>query len=295
MIGVELLLSAAVSGLALGLLYGLLGFAVVLLYKSTGVANFAQGGMATMGAFVAFTLLTDVGLPLPAALGLGAVIAAALGAAMFVVVMRPRVEAGSMNLTVRTLGLSLLLLALMEAQWGQGAPYRFPSVVAGPGLAVGSVNVPAQSLLIIGTSVAVAAGLWAFFRFTTVGLSYRALAEQPDVARLLGLRTSRLGALTWAMCAVLGLVIGALVAPTAFLTPNMMEPYLLFTFTGVVLGGLTSLPGALVGSVIVGIVSNVTAVAFDPDLAVLVVFGLLLAVLLLRPQGLLGEPEVARL
>ena len=84
-------------------------------------------------------------------------------------------------------------------------------------------------------------------------------------------------------------------APTAFLTPNMMEPYLLFTFTGVVLGGLTSLPGALLGSTIVGIVANVTAVAFDPDLAVLVVFALLLAVLLLRPQGLLGEPEVARL
>ncbi|HET6299976.1 branched-chain amino acid ABC transporter permease [Microbacterium sp.] len=291
----DLYISAAISGVAVGLLYGMIGFAIVMLYKSTGVANFAQGTLATLGAFVAWALVTDAGLPLLAAVPIALVASGVFGIIVYFLVIRPRASAGNLNITVRTLGLSLLLLAIMEWRWGALAPYRYPTIVQGEGIQIASVVLPAQSLLIAAVAAVIMVLLWALFRYTRAGLSFRALAEQPDTARLLGLRATRLSAATWGLSAILGTIVGVLLAPSAFLAPAMMEPYLLFTFTGIVLGGLTSLPGALLGSVIVGIISNVTIVAFNLEAGVLVVFVILLIVMLLRPQGLLGKQEAVRL
>jgi branched-chain amino acid transport system permease protein len=290
-----LFLSAGVSGIAIGLLYGLIGFAIVMLYKSTGVANFAQGTLATLGAFTAWSLVTEAGLPLGAAIPLALVASALFGVICYFVVIRPRSDAGNLNVTVRTLGLSLLLLAAMEWRWGAGAPYRFPAIVAGKGVQLVGVQLSAQTLLVAAVSIVLVAVIGLFFRFTPAGLALRALAERPDTARLLGLRAVRLSALTWGIAAVLGTIVAVLLAPSAFLAPSMMESYLLFTFTGIVLGGLTSLPGALLGSVIVGVVSNIAIVAFNLETGVLVVFAILLIVMLVRPQGLLGKPDAVRL
>lgn len=289
----SLYLSAGVSGIAVGLLYGLIGFAIVMLYKSTGVANFAQGTLGTLGAFAAFTLLTDLGFSLYAAALLSLIISWLMGIVIFFVVIVPR-DSGNLNTTVRTLGLSMLVLAAMELQWGASAPYRFPPVVEG-GFSLLGVVIPGQAVVTAAIALALAAVLWAFFQFTPVGLSLRALAEQPDTARLLGLRATRLGAMTWGVSCVFGTVVAVLLAPSAFLLPSMMDAYLMFTFTGIVLGGLTSLPGALIGCVIVGVISNVATVAFSPEVGVVVIFVLLLASMLLRPQGLLGKPESVRL
>ncbi|MBO9577600.1 MAG: branched-chain amino acid ABC transporter permease [Microbacteriaceae bacterium] len=290
-----LYISAAISGIAVGLLYGMIGFAIVMLYKSTGVANFAQGTLATLGAFVAWALVTDAGLPLLAAIPIALIASGMFGVIVYFVVIRPRASAGNLNITVRTLGLSLLLLAVMEWRWGALAPYRYPTIVQGDGIQIASVVLPAQTLLIAGVAAVIMVLLWALFRYTRAGLSFRALAEQPDTARLLGLRATRLSAATWGLSAILGTIVGVLLAPSAFLAPSMMESYLLFTFTGIVLGGLTSLPGALLGSVIVGIVSNVAIVAFSLEAGVLVVFAILLIVMAVRPQGLLGKQEAVRL
>ncbi len=289
----SLYLSAGVSGVAVGLLYGLIGFAIVMLYKSTGVANFAQGTLGTLGAFAAFTLLTDLGLPLYAAALLSLIISWLGGIVIFFVVIAPR-DSGNLNTTVRTLGLSMLVLAVMELEWGAASPYRFPALVDGSFDFLG-VIIPAQAVVTALIALALAAALWAFFKFTPVGLSLRALAEQPDTARLLGLRASRLSAMTWGVSCVFGSVVAVLLAPSAFLLPSMMEPYLMFTFTGIVLGGLTSLPGALIGCVIVGVISNIATVAFSPEVGVIIIFVLLLFSMLLRPQGLLGKPESVRL
>jgi branched-chain amino acid transport system permease protein len=289
-----LILSAAVSGVALGLLYGLIGLAIVMLYKSTGVANFAQGTLATLGAFVGFALISDLGLPLYLSIALSLVISALIGVIVFVVVMRPRPEAGNLNQTVRTLALSLLVLAVMDAQWPR-SPYRFPAIIEGGGVTVAGVVLPGQNLLIAAVSTVVAVLLWAFFKYTNVGLSLRAMAEQAETASLLGLRSSRLGATTWAISCTLGAIVALLLAPSAFLFPSVMDSYMMFVFTGIVLGGLTSLPGALVGCVIVGVISNVTVVSFNFELSVVVVFVLMLTGMLLRPQGLMGKPAAARL
>jgi branched-chain amino acid transport system permease protein len=291
----NLYLSAGVSGVALGLLYGLVGFAIVMLYRSTGVANFAQGTLATLGAFIAFVVMNDLGYPVYVSVLASLVASAVLGFVVFFVVVRPREEAGNLNVIIRTLALSMLVLAVAERLWGAGAPYRFPSVVEGDGFNVAGVRIPAQAIATAIVALTIAVALWAFFKFTAIGLSLRALAEQPDTARLLGLRSSRLSAMVWALSCVLGTVVAVLLAPSAFLLPSMMDPYLMFTFTGIVLGGLTSMPGALVGCVIVGVISNVATVAVSPEVGVLVIFALLLTSMLLRPQGLFGKPESVRL
>jgi branched-chain amino acid transport system permease protein len=290
-----LYLSAAISGIAVGLLYGMIGFAIVMLYKSTGVANFAQGTLATVGAFAAWSLATSAGVPLAVAIVLALAASGLFGVVVYFVVIRPKASAGNLNITVRTLGLSLLLLAIMEWRWGELAPYRFPPIVQGKGMQIADLQLTTQTFLTAGVSAGIMILLWALFRFTNLGLSFRAMAEQPETARMLGLRTTRLSAATWGISALLGTVVAVLLAPSAFLAPSMMESYLLFTFTGIVLGGLTSLPGALLGSVIVGILSNVAVVAFSIEAGVVVIFVTLLVVMLLRPQGLLGKVESTRL
>lgn len=291
----NLYLSAGVSGIALGLAYGLIGFAIVMLYRATAVANFAQGTLGMLGAFVAFLATDNLGYPLYVSLLASLVASALFGVVIFFVVIRPREEAGNLNIIIRTLGLSMLVLAIAEMQWGAGAPYRFPSVVEGNGITVAGVTIPSQALTTAFVSLAIAAVMWVVFNLTPIGLSLRAQAEQPDTARLLGLRSSRLSAVTWAMSCVLGTVVAILLAPSAFLLPAMMEPYLMFTFTGIVLGGLTSMPGALIGCVIVGFISNIATVAVSPEIGVVVIFLLLLLSMLLRPQGLFGKPESVRL
>jgi len=291
----SLYLSAGVSGIALGLAYGLIGFAIVMLYRATAVANFAQGTLGMLGAFIAFLTTNNLGYPLYVSVLVSLVASALLGVIIFFVVIRPREEAGNLNIIIRTLGLSMLVLAIAELQWGASAPYRFPSLIEGDGITVAGVVIPTQAIVTAVVSLAIAVVMWVVFNLTPVGLSLRALAEQPDTARLLGLRSSRLSAVTWAMSCVLGTVVAILLAPSAFLLPAMMEPYLMFTFTGIVLGGLTSMPGALIGCVIVGIISNVATVAVSPEVGVVVIFILLLLSMLLRPQGLFGRPESVRL
>src|SRR5690606_34470513 len=199
-----LYISAAISGVAVGLLYGMIGFAIVMLYKSTGVANFAQGTLATLGAFFAWSLVTDAGLPLLVAVGLALIGSGLFGALVYFLVVRPRASAGNLNITVRTLGLSLFLLAAMEWRWGATAPYRYPTIIEGEGIQIASVVLPAQSLLIAAVAAVIMVLLWALFKYTRAGLSFRALAEQPDTAQLLGLRATRLSAATWGLSAVLG-------------------------------------------------------------------------------------------
>src|SRR5690606_39136098 len=168
-----LYLSAAISGIAVGLLYGMIGFAIVMLYKSTGVANFAQGTLATLGAFVAWALVTDAGVPLLAAIPIALAASALIGVVIYFLVIRPRAEAGNLNITVRTLGLSLLLLAIMEWRWGALAPYRYPTVVSGDGITIAQVVLPAQTLLTAAVGSVIMVLLWALFKYTNAGLARR--------------------------------------------------------------------------------------------------------------------------
>lgn len=292
----SLLIAAVVSGIALGFLLGLLGFGIVFLYKATGVANFAQGVLGTFGAFLVYRIGLATGLGPWISFLLGLVVSLPAGALMYALVFRPKDEADKFNLTVRTLGLNLLLLALIERYWAAGQPFAFPAML--PQTAALNFGQTVISWLTLGT-IAIAAllavGFAALFRYTDLGLLFLALSERPEIARMLGVATRRLTMVGWMLTAGIALIVGVLLAPAALLSSEMMEPYMLLGFTAVVLGGLTSLFGVFVGGILVGIVNNVVTLYANGDMAVFAVFGLLLIVLGLRPQGLFGVVVPERL
>ena len=291
-----LFLSAVISGIASGVLLALLGFGVVLLYKATGVANFAQGALGTLGAFIAFKTSVRFDLPLLAGIAFAIVAMLVLGGLFYWLILRPQDDSGRLNLVIRTLGLEMLILAVVEHLWSAGQPFSFLSIFGRAiAFSMGSATVTWATVGIIGIAILMATLAWLVFRFTDIGLMFIGMSEKAEIVQMLGIPTRRLTLMAWMVTAAVATVVGVLLAPQALLSSDMMEPYLLLAFTAVVLGGLTSLPGVWIGGIVVGIVNNVVSLYGNGDMAVFVIFALLLSVLSFRPQGLFGQPEIERL
>jgi branched-chain amino acid transport system permease protein len=292
----DLLISGVLSGVAVGLLYGLLGFAIVVLYKCTSIANFAQGNLGAIAAFAAYELTTSAGLPVAVAIVLGAACGIAAGILAYALVIRVRPDAGHLNVTIRTLGIYLLLLSVMNVIWGQRQPLTFPKIFPeGVAFTVAELNVSWLTLGTLGVAAALALSFAALFRTTNIGLMFLALAENPSVAALLGVKTGRLTMLAWGTSALVSFIVAMLIVPVANLSSEMMDLYLLLAFTGAIIGGLTSLFGPFLGGALVGVVYNVATIYWNRDIAVFSVFALLLAVMMVRPNGILGRRRTERL
>src|SRR2546423_13130987 len=243
-----------VSGLASGGIYASLALALVIVYRSSGVINFAQGEMATFATFLAWTFL-DHGLSYWPAFALTLVVAFAGGVALERVVIRP-VE-GRPVCTVVILAIGLLILLTGAARWlGGGATRKFPSPFSTRPSGVGSAAFSIQDLGIVGVCLAAVALLTLFFRFTKLGLGLRAAAVNPEESRLVGVRVGWMLALGWGLAAALGAVSGMMVAPGVFLDPNMMQGVLLYAFPAAGLGGPARPVGARGGRLAVGVVLN---------------------------------------
>ncbi|MER7542892.1 branched-chain amino acid ABC transporter permease [Actinomadura sp.] len=289
------MLDVLTTAIATGLLYGMLGFAIVVLFKMTGVPNFAAGSLATLGAVAVYELAVRHHLNLALAITLGLVGLGVLGTVIYTVVMRYRDDAGVPNLTVRTLGLYLLLFALTDKGLGEGQPFSFPRLFPARALTLGPLRLTVADLGVLAIAfILTAAFAWAF-RFTRAGLLLRGVAADRETARLLGANVRRLEAASWALTAVLAAVVGILAAPTTLVSAGMMDESLLYVFAAVVIGGLTSLGGAFAGGVTVGVVQGFVHYYGNADLSLLAVFGLFLLTLLVRPYGMFGEPTPERL
>lgn len=289
----ELLLGGLISGIAVGALYGLLGFAIIMLLKATGVANFAQGALGTLGAFVVYELTQSFGLSFWPAFALAVPIVALVGAALYFLALRPNDEADHLNLIIRTLALSLLIIAGINKQWASGQPFTFPAVISGDtALLLGGAAISWLTIGTLAIAALLALGFACFFYRTRLGLLYLGVADRAEIATLLGVRTRRLTAIAWAIAAVISLITGTLVAPRTLLSSDMMDFYLLFSFTAAVIGGLSSLWGVFVGGALVGCVDNLVTIYAGPDMGTIAVFALLIAVLLMRPSGIFGDPSL---
>src|ERR687884_130087 len=284
-----------VSGLASGGIYASLALAIVIVYRSSGVINFAQGEMATFATFLAWTFL-DHGISFWPAFALTLAIAFAGGVALERVVIRPVEGRPVLTVVILTIGLLILINGATQWIWG-GAVRKFPSPFSTRPIHIGSAAFSIQDIGIVGVSLAAVAVLTAFFRFTKLGLGLRAAAVNPDESRLVGVRVGWMLALGWGLAAALGAVSGMMVAPVVFLDPNMMQGILLYAFAAAVLGGLESPVGAVVGGLLLGVGLNLlgTYVGFvKPELHLPVALAVLLVVLLVRPAGLLGRVAVRR-
>jgi branched-chain amino acid transport system permease protein len=287
--------AAAVSGIASGLVYGMLAFSLVLLFKASGIPNFTQGNLATAGVFVVYLLATHAGLPLPLAMAAGLVATAGLGAVIYLAAIRPREEAGTLNLAVRTLAVYLVLFTGMNFLWSLGQPFTFPQFLPTASTSVAGVRLNALSVAAAVMAALLGTGFWLFYRHTSLGLLMRGVADRPEIARLLGADARRLSVLAWALAGCVALVVGLLTVPTALLSTDMMDNFFLYAFTAALLGGLTSLPGAFAGGIAVGVVSNVVTVLKGQELSIVAIFALLILTLLVRPNGLFGQDVAERL
>jgi branched-chain amino acid transport system permease protein len=284
-----------VEGFASGSIYGALALAIVLVNRSTGLINFAQGGMAVLATFVAYGL-TQAGLPLILAMVLAFGFAFVSGAAIERLVVR-RFEGGDPDTAVVvTIGLLVLITGIAAAIWGY-EPRQFPSLFPLRSINLFGVFISLRSLGTIVVLIVVMILLQTLFRATKLGLAMRAVADNPVSAALSGLRVSRVLMLGWGLAAVLGALAGVLVAPQLFVSPNMLDFILVYALAAAILGGLDSPVGAVVAGWFIGIVENLASAYIGfvgDDLKIAVPFVAMLIILIARPQGLFGRKVVVR-
>ena len=283
------------SGLATGAIFASLALALVLIYRTTDVVNFAQGEMATFTTYIAWSLMHH-GVSYWPAFVLTLLIAFAGGVSVERVLIRPVEHRPEIVIVILTIGLLITINGITGWIWGADvkavdSPFPNRSVdVAGVAISLQDVGTFCVCLV----SVLV---LWAFFRFTTLGLAMRSVAVNSDASRLMGVRVGWMLALGWGLAAALGAIAGLMAAPTAFLDPNMMLVILVYAFAAAVLGGIDSPIGAVVGGLVLGVTVNLLGRYVDQvgeELKLPTALAILLLVLVVRPSGLFGRVIVRR-
>jgi branched-chain amino acid transport system permease protein len=284
-----------VSGLASGGIYGLLALAIVLIHRSTGVINFAQGEMATLSTFVCWSLMSHGWAFWPA---FAATLALSFvgGLALESTVIRPIQGGPLLGIVILTIGLLIAVNGLDTWIWG-GAAKQFHGPFSTAPIRVGGVAFSKQDLGVIAVAIVAVALVGLLFTRTRLGLGLRAAAVNPDEARLVGVRVPSMLALGWGLAAVLGAIAGVMAAPSLFLEPNMMQTVLLYAFAAAVLGGMDSPVGAVVGGLLLGVLLNLVGTYIHwigGELRLATALAVILAVLLVRPSGLFGRAASRR-
>lgn len=287
-------LTALFNGTSRGAIFALVALGIVLVWRGSGVVNFAQMGQAMFTTYIASTLIMhqySYWLAFFVALISGAL----LGGAVDFFVMRPlhKHAHNSLNATIPIIA-SLGILGVLQAGAGMlwAAEERgFPTPVSALGLTLGGKVMPftAFDLFVIGVVVMVLVATTIFFTRTGVGLAMRASALNEEVARLSGIRTSYMKVLSWMISGAASSLAGLLITPATNLSPNTLDLILIIGFTAAVVGGLDSLPGAVLGGFILGLVISFVNVYLTPENVFLAILLTLVLVLLLRPQGIFGS------
>jgi branched-chain amino acid transport system permease protein len=283
------------DGVTVGSIYGALAIALVLSYRATGLINFAQGQMAVVSAYIAWSLHSH-GFPVGLSVAAALVASFAIGALTERLVIRRLRRVDALAAIVGTIGMLICFNGLVSLIWG-GSIMAFPSLFPPGTVHLGSVRLTSSDMAAIGLLVVVVAALLAFLRLTPLGLALRAVADDSASCQLLGLPVGWLLQVGWGLAAVVGGLAGCLVAPSISLQPDMMDTILVYALAAAVLGGLESPVGALVAAWFIGISQNLAAtyVGFiGNDLSIAVPLVVTAIVLLIRPQGLFGHAEIER-
>lgn len=289
------LLRQTLSGLATGGIYAAVALALVMVYRSTHLLNFAQCEMATFSTYIALTLI-QAGMPYWVAFVATVLVSFAIGFALQRLLLRRIANAHDLSAVGITIGLLLIFNALSGWLFGftvKQFPSPFESARAHGAVLGGMIS--AHELGMTAVTLVVLAAVYAFFRYTTLGLAMRAAAANPESSRLVGIRVDWTLALGWGLAASLGAVAGMMVAPEVFLDPNMMSGVLLYAFAGALLGGIDSPAGAVAGGFAVGVIENLGgAYLVGTELKLTLALIIIAGVLVLRPAGLFGRAVVAR-
>lgn len=286
-----------VNGLAVGAAYGSLALALVLIYRATGVINYAQGELAMATTYVAYQLI-QWGLSYWEAFFATLAVAFLLGTVIQITLIRPVQHRSHIAVVIITVGLFVLIDGIVNWIWGGDFKFMPPPFGHGA-FVVGGVPVEHVYVGMFGVVVVSVLGVWALFRFTKLGLGMRAAALRPAAAALVGVRVDWMLALGWGLAAVLGAVAGLMYEASELsgLQPTLMQQALVYAFAAAVLGGLESPVGAVVGGLAIGVFVELLSgyvTAISSELQLPFAFLVLLAILLVKPTGLFGRREVRR-
>ncbi|MBF0509962.1 MAG: branched-chain amino acid ABC transporter permease [Deltaproteobacteria bacterium] len=283
-----------VSGLAVGSVYALIALAMVIIYKTSEVLNYAQGEMAMLSAFTAYSMLDTYRIPFWASFALALIFAAALGMFLEFCFLRRAKNPNLLGLILITLGFEMILYGLAGWKWGADQKnFPFPvsdtDVIEVSGMIISYLN-----LWTMGVALAAMLSLWIFFKYTKVGLAMKATQQNHQAARLMGIRTKRILNLTWAISSVVGALAAMFLAPVVTLDPNLMIDPMLKGFASAVLGGMTSLLGAALGGYLLGVIENLFGGLVSLEFKSVVAFLIIVLILCFRPSGLLTRHYVKK-
>jgi branched-chain amino acid transport system permease protein len=281
-----------IGGLAIGSVYGLVALGFVLIFKSTDVFNFAQGDLLMVGGYLLFSGLATYSLPMIPAILVAIAVAGIIGVLLQVVVFRPMIGKPLLTVVMVTIALSLIIRSVVQIVYGT-AEKTLPSVLPSESLKIVGLRVSELDLIVMGVTAVCVLGFALFFRFSNMGLQMRATAENVEASMLSGIDANRVFMVAFGLGTATAALGGALMANLQVVSPQLSALGLL-AFPAAVIGGLTSIPGAIVGGLIIGVVQQLAVGYVSGQAANVFVYGILLAVLLLRPYGLFGRPTVAR-
>ena len=282
------------SGVATGCIYALLAISLVVIYKSTEIVNFAGGDALMMGAYFGMLALVYFELPYIAAFGFAVIALFAIAGGFEYLVLRSigrRERHGPallVSMVVATIGLAFMLRGVVRLFNYTEEPHRLPLLFAGPPVRLGSVFLQRQDLVIIVLSVVVVIAIFLFFRYTLVGRALQAASQNPGAATLIGIPVRKMRTFVWAGASALAAVAGVLIGAKYLITPDFGAQMVLLSFAAAIIGGFTSLPGCIVGAILLGVLQNLTGLLISSSAIAVTPFVVIMIVLALRPQGIFG-------
>lgn len=286
-------LQTIVSGIAVGSSYALMGLAMVIVYKTSEVVNFAQGEMALLSVFLTYMVLEYHGVPFYVALPGALVFAVFLGCFLEFIVLRRAKEPNVLGMIIITIGLEMILMGLVSWKFGAD-PKTMPFPISPyESVALGEVFVSGLEVLTFFVTLALMTLLFLFLRYSKLGIAMKATQQNNTAARLMGIRTNRILMITWGISSLVGCMAGLLIAPTT-MQPYMMWDPMLKGFAAAVMGGMTSLPGAVLGAYIVGIVENLFGGYVSIEFKSAVAFFIIVLVLCIKPSGMFARHYVKK-
>jgi branched-chain amino acid transport system permease protein len=288
----ETFLQLTVSGLANGAVLALAALGFVLVFKATSVINFAQGAFLLLGAYAMYWLIADMGLHWLPALLIALAGGMVFGVAIERSVLRPMVGQPIIAVIMLTIGINEVIRSVVQVVWGT-SPRRFPEFIPGGSVSVLGATVPVDRLWAIAIAGVVFAAFTVFFQRSKQGIAMRAVADDQQAALLQGISVRRVFAMSWGLAAVSAVIGGMLVANIIGVSGGLVE-YGLLVFAVVILGGLDSIPGALVGGVIIGLLISYTAGYVGGGLQQVIPYVLIVLILLVKPYGLFGQVRIER-
>lgn len=286
-------LTLVAAGISNGALYALMALGLVLVYKTQDMVNFAHGELFMAGAFLGYVIYQTFGLPYPAAFLVAMVLSALIGAIVELITIRPISNHPHVTLTMVTVGVSYAMKGVARLFFG-GDILSMPPAAGSAPLDVGGVPVSPQGILNVCVAIGLTVILLVLFQRTSLGKQIRATQQNPRGARVIGIDTGRIYALTWALAAMMGAAAGFLAAPVTLIYPDMGTRFLLKAIAAAVLGGFGSVGGAICGGLAIGVIETLAGGFLSTKLMDVSSYLVIIVVMMLRPEGLFGRAAVVR-